>query len=263
MASSDASSGVLKAATLAKESAQAVVDIIDDFTVAPPELDTSREHLEKTRSALTTLTARLTDTSESAERLPPLLQQLDLYDPLYSIKRICQDFRHSILTNGVDSRVSENEADRDLSIQKFNTELSSVHHTFTAVLVSINLIITSQSTSDQLDIQFSVQEADLVATMEHLVQGRRALKTTRQDSRIIVELQDLCRRTTEATKASHTKQTFGKMTLDKSWGMQGIVGPAQKGVEQTFGDMKGTENSRAFQGQIDTASFSLLFQERR
>lgn len=100
MATQDVSSGVLKVATSAKESAQAAVDVIDDFTVAPPELDTSREHLVKTRSALATLTARLSDSSESAERLPPLLQQLELYDPLYSIKRICQDFRQTILVNG-------------------------------------------------------------------------------------------------------------------------------------------------------------------
>jgi hypothetical protein len=100
MATQDVSAGVVRLVTLTKESTQAVVDVIDELTVAPPELDTSREQLEKTRSALTTLTARLTNESESAERLPPLLQQLELYDPLYSIKRLCRDFRHNIFMNG-------------------------------------------------------------------------------------------------------------------------------------------------------------------
>ncbi|KAI5457606.1 hypothetical protein BGZ63DRAFT_393267 [Mariannaea sp. PMI_226] len=96
-------------------------------------------------------------------------------------------------------------------------------------------------------------------TIDHIVQGTRVLKTSHQESHILGQLQDLCKRTTAATQASVTKQTFGQMRLDKSWGMQGIVGQAQRGVEQTFGDMDGTEHARGFQGQIDPASFAHMF----
>jgi hypothetical protein len=55
-------------------------------------------------------------------------------------------------------------------------------------------------------------------------------------------------------------QKFGDMQTDgHSIAMQGIVGAAQQGVEQSFGSLTTTNNSRAFQGQMDGGSFGKLF----
>jgi hypothetical protein len=48
-------------------------------------------------------------------------------------------------------------------------------------------------------------------------------------------------------------------TDNNSVGMQGIVGLAQPGVEQFFGGLTTTNNSRAFQGQMEASSFDKLF----
>nr|6EKA_A Chain A, Podospora anserina S mat+ genomic DNA chromosome 3, supercontig 2 [Podospora anserina S mat+]6EKA_B Chain B, Podospora anserina S mat+ genomic DNA chromosome 3, supercontig 2 [Podospora anserina S mat+]6EKA_C Chain C, Podospora anserina S mat+ genomic DNA chromosome 3, supercontig 2 [Podospora anserina S mat+]6EKA_D Chain D, Podospora anserina S mat+ genomic DNA chromosome 3, supercontig 2 [Podospora anserina S mat+]6EKA_E Chain E, Podospora anserina S mat+ genomic DNA chromosome 3, len=67
-------------------------------------------------------------------------------------------------------------------------------------------------------------------------------------------------KTLSATRACRTGQKFGEMkTDDHSIAMQGIVGVAQPGVDQSFGSLTTTKSSRAFQGQMDAGSFSNLF----
>jgi hypothetical protein len=48
-------------------------------------------------------------------------------------------------------------------------------------------------------------------------------------------------------------------TDNHSTAMQGIVGVAQPGVDQSFGSLTTAMNSRAFQGQMDSSSFDKLF----
>lgn len=63
--------------------------------------------------------------------------------------------------------------------------------------------------------------------------------------------------------AKRTGQKFGDMsTHDQSLAMQGIVGEAHVGLEQSFGKMATSKNSRAFQGQIDASSFAAMFGKR-
>lgn len=76
---------------------------------------------------------------------------------------------------------------------------------------------------------------------------------------LTTELEAVCKRTRDVIEAKRTGQKFGKMQLDKSRGMQGIVGAAQKGVDQEFGDMSASNDSRGFQGQIDSESFARMF----
>lgn len=46
---------------------------------------------------------------------------------------------------------------------------------------------------------------------------------------------------------------------DHSIAMQGIVGMAQPGVDQSFGSLTAGTGSRAFQGQMEPDSFGKLF----
>lgn len=76
---------------------------------------------------------------------------------------------------------------------------------------------------------------------------------------LTAELEEVCKRAYGAIKKSRTGQSFGKMDLDRSSGMQGIVGVPQQKVEQTFGDVRASNQSRGIQGQIDSKSFAILF----
>jgi hypothetical protein len=48
-------------------------------------------------------------------------------------------------------------------------------------------------------------------------------------------------------------------TDNASIAMQRIAGLAQPGVDQSFGSLTTTNNSRAFQGQMEASSFDKLF----
>lgn len=76
---------------------------------------------------------------------------------------------------------------------------------------------------------------------------------------LTTELEAVCKRTSDIVEAKRTGQKFGTMQLDKSVGMQGIVGAAQKGVDQDFGDMKASNGSKGFQGKMDSGSFAKMF----
>jgi hypothetical protein len=76
---------------------------------------------------------------------------------------------------------------------------------------------------------------------------------------LIPELRKVCEEALSITVAKRTGQKFGKMTtIDRSHAGQGIVGKANLGVEQEFGDMVTERDSRAFQGQLDRDAFAVL-----
>jgi hypothetical protein len=79
-------------------------------------------------------------------------------------------------------------------------------------------------------------------------------------AQLTANLQEVCQRTQSATRAPRTGQKFGDMRTDNhSIAMQGMVGVVQRGVEQSFGSLTTTTNSRAFQGQMEASSFDKLF----
>lgn len=83
------------------------------------------------------------------------------------------------------------------------------------------------------------------------------------DSDVSSTLQETCKQTLEATEAKRTGQKFGNLlTEDRSIAMQGIVGARQDGVEQTFGNLTATKESRAFQGQMSSEAFATMFGSR-
>lgn len=80
---------------------------------------------------------------------------------------------------------------------------------------------------------------------------------------LTTELRKVCQDTLSTTKAKRTGQNFSEMnTDDQSMAMQGIAGDAHGALEQSFGKMTTSKNSRAFQGQMDAASFAVMFGKR-
>lgn len=55
-----------------------------------------------------------------------------------------------------------------------------------------------------------------------------------------------------------TGQTFKDLQIGQSFAMKEIVSEAQNGVEQPLGKLS-AQNSRVFQGQMETASFACMF----
>jgi hypothetical protein len=134
----------------------------------------------------------------------------------------------------------------------------------------MNRIVSSHTSEnvDQLRTQFDTQElalADLGAqlrTREAESQSDDHGTATEEGSsaQLAANLQEVCRRTQAATHAERTGQKFGDMRTDNhSIAMQGIVGVAQPGMDQSFGNLTTTMSSRAFQGQMDSSSFGRLF----
>ncbi|KAK7946234.1 uncharacterized protein PG986_010555 [Apiospora aurea] len=72
-------------------------------------------------------------------------------------------------------------------------------------------------------------------------------------------LQNTCKAALKASQATRTGQTFGYMQVDKSTAMQGIVGAAQKDVQQIFGNLVAQNESKAYQGQLDSNAFAAMF----
>ncbi|KAK4194477.1 hypothetical protein QBC40DRAFT_188058, partial [Triangularia verruculosa] len=159
---------------------------------------------------------------------------------------------------------------KDTKMSKLNRDLADCQRTITMVLSSITLIVSSRTSGniDQLRTQFATQEqalANLSAQLsirEPEPQADNDGITAEGDSsvRLTDSLRDVCQKTLSATRAWRTGQKFGDMkTDDHSIAMQGIVGVAQLGVDQSFGSLTTTKSSRVFQGQMDSSSFSNLF----
>lgn len=131
----------------------------------------------------------------------------------------------------------------------------------------------------RLGNRFAVQETSLAGLQNHLRETQEAMQVTsvggstgeaedgsasQRDSslQLTVGLQRVCQEALSATRERRTGQKFGDMrTEEQSMAMQGIAGTAQPGVEQVFGTLTTTGGSTAFQGQIDAASFAIMFRK--
>lgn len=124
---------------------------------------------------------------------------------------------------------------------------------------------------DQLRTEFETREQDLahlfaqLSTRDAESQAIDASTAAEGGSsaQLIVGLQDVCQKTLSAireVREQRTGQRFGDINTDEnSTAMRGVVGEVQPGVDQSFGSMTATNNSRAFQGQMDASSFAKFF----
>lgn len=132
----------------------------------------------------------------------------------------------------------------------------------------MNRILSSRTSEDieRLRDEFKEQETAL-KDLNTQLQNQSSLPVpnteTEMDSDISSTLQETCKQTLEATEAKRTGQKFGHLlTEDRSIAMQGIVNTQQEGVEQTFGNLTATKESRAFQGQMSSEAFAAMFGSR-
>ncbi|KAL7619815.1 hypothetical protein AAE478_010360 [Parahypoxylon ruwenzoriense] len=180
----------------------------------------------------------------------------------------------SLTSNPTDKKFSKRDRFRvnfhESKIRKFNVELGDCQRTISMVLVSINIIIAKRTVKDagQLGRRFLAQEQAL-ADLDTRLLNRQTSHASKEASasdrdaslQMTAELRKICQEALSATKAKRFGQEFrGMSTDDQSQAMQGVVGKAQDGVEQSFGMMKTSTDSRAFQGQMDPASFAIMFE---
>lgn len=129
--------------------------------------------------------------------------------------------------------------------------------------------ILSSNTSEDIERlrdHFKAQETAL-KDLSTSLQNQSSLPAPDNESEVHPDvssaLQETCRQTLLATEAKRTGQKFGNLlTEDRSIAMQGIVGVRQEGVEQTFGSLTATKESKAFQGQMSSDAFAAMFGSR-
>ncbi|KAK0710402.1 hypothetical protein B0T21DRAFT_387341 [Apiosordaria backusii] len=263
---------VVALATAALQSAKALYDLVDGLVDAPHSVSHSKSLLSQTQTTLGTL-ARTLKTNCAPDTVDSVLKEIELNKVLESTKSICQGFTAAmtrVTSHSTDSHFSKRDRlvvyFKDTKMSKLNRDLADCQRTITMVLSSITL--RTSGNIDQLRTQFATQEqalANLSAQLsirEPEPQADDDGITAEGDSsaRLTDSLRDVCQKTLSATRAWRTGQKFGDMkTDDHSIAMQGIVGVAQPGVDQSFGSLTTTKSSRAFQGQMDSSSFSNLF----
>ncbi|KAH7012280.1 uncharacterized protein B0I36DRAFT_256853 [Microdochium trichocladiopsis] len=261
-------------ATLAAQSTKAIYQAIDGLAEAPHAIAHSKTLLAGTQTALDSLIGTLTTTQDTQARLGSVLRPLELDQTLLSTQQLCDKFGTTITkytSRSTDARFSSRDRIlvnfHESQIIRFNQELGDCQKTISLVLGTITLIVSS-GTSDnlqQLSKQFQAHEQALTSlvaeisqrptdpgTIESHTSGEASLRPT-------LALRNTCEAALQATQAARTVQTFGDMQADQSMAMQGIVGEAQKGVDQSFGKLDAQNKSRAFQGQMDAASFAQMF----
>ncbi|KAK7422974.1 hypothetical protein QQX98_001264 [Neonectria punicea] len=278
-----ATSSVIAIATLAWQSSKAAFDIANGLVEAPIIMDDSKRRLLETQNVLDLLQTQLLSPTGSPQFLDSLLQKVKLDRSLQLTQALCDDFqvklkgytkhssgskfsnRHRLVVNFHES-----------TIRRFNTELSNGCYGLTTVLTSLNLILSSQMSDniDDLAESLATQVTALNTAGEQLAESQQALRVMSAEEttggelsnspieeapQLTTELEAVCKRTRDAVETRRTRQTFGIMQLDKSVGMQGIVGIAQQSVDQKFGDLKASNESRGFQGQMGSDSFDKLF----
>src|SRR5438045_3843995 len=124
-----------------------------------------------------------------------------------------------------------------------------------------NRIVTTRTDDDvrRLSDRFQAQEQALAELGTQLYNHQTSLASEEGSAsdrdvsmQLTAGLRKVCQEALSATRAKQTRQTFGDMSTDnQSLAMQGIVGEVHDGVEQSFRKMTASDNSRAFQGQID------------
>ncbi|KAF4978866.1 hypothetical protein FZEAL_4826 [Fusarium zealandicum] len=239
--------------------------------------------LSETQDMLELLTTQLTTPSESPRFIDSLIEQVKLDKSLELTQSLCNEFQDDLkgyTRHSTDSRTSSRDriviSFQDSKIKAFNSELGSFNVAITTALTSINVIKSGRIHDDiaQLSQSLASQERDLIATGEQLGETQRTLislvseeadgqgsgdAATDKSFPLTPELEDICKRTYDAVNAKRTGQKLGIMELDSSRGVQGLVGVAQQGLEQSFGDLRATNESRGFQGQMDINAFDKLF----
>ncbi|KAK4173757.1 hypothetical protein QBC36DRAFT_335096 [Triangularia setosa] len=267
---------VLALATAALQSTKALYDLVDGLVDAPRSVSHCKSLLSQTQTTLGTL-ARTLKTNCAPDTVNSVLKEIELNRVLESTMSICQGFTAAmtkVTSHSTDSRFSKRDRlviyFKDTKISKLNTDLADCQRTITMVLSSITRIVSSRTSGniDQLRAQFTTLERALVDLSVQLSTGEPGPQADNHgiiaegdsSARLTDILGDVCQKTLSTTRAWRTGQKFGDMkTDDHSIAMQGIVGVAQPGVDQSFGSLTTTKSSRAFQGQMDSSSFSSLF----
>ncbi|KAK8120308.1 hypothetical protein PG999_004428 [Apiospora kogelbergensis] len=270
---------VIAVAGLATQSAKAVYKLIDGLVEAPQTIANSKALIAGTQNSLGTLTGTLTTSPNMQARFGSVLRSINIDQTLTFTQKLCDQFNTTIAKctrHSTDSRLSNRDRLlvnlHESQIVQFNNQISGCQKTISLVIETVTLIV-SHSTSDDvqgLSARFQAQEQALSTLATELSkksttpEGDTTVPNTmggneQASLERFATLQQACEATLEATQAARTGQSFGDMQIDQSLAMQGIVGEAQKGVNQSFGKLSAQNNSRGFQGQMDAASFSRMF----
>ncbi|KAI0970712.1 hypothetical protein F4678DRAFT_436049 [Xylaria arbuscula] len=271
---------VIAVAGLAMQSAKAVYKVIDGLVEAPQAIAHSKTLIAGTQNSLDTLSGTLTTNQDMQAGFGAVLQSIDLDKTLTCTQELCDRFKTTIMKctgHSADSRFSNRDRFQlyfqEPQIARLNNQLSGCQRTISLAIETITLIV-SHSTSNhitELSARFQAQEQALSTLVTELANNSTTLasndiiqNTIGHDEEtsfhLFATLQKTCEAAFQATQAKRTGQIFGDMQIDQSHAMQGIVGEAQRGVDQSFGKLSAQNNSRAFQGQMDGASFAHMFQ---
>ncbi|KAK6851554.1 hypothetical protein PG995_011679 [Apiospora arundinis] len=270
-----ATASVIAVAGLAAQSARAVYQVMDGLIEAPHAIANSKALVAGTQDSLNSLAGTLTTSPETQARFGSVLRSIDLEKTLKSTQELCDRF-HTAITgytrHSTDARFSNRDRMlvnlHEQQIAQFNNQLSGCQRTISLVIETITLIVTYRISSDvaELSARLQAQEQALSALATELTRTSTTLESIEnsiEDKQASLErfaiLQDTCEATRKATQAQRTGQTFGDMQIDQSFAVQGIVGEAQSGVDQSFGRLSAQNSSRGFQGQMDAASFARMF----
>ncbi|KAK6829364.1 hypothetical protein PG987_009948, partial [Apiospora arundinis] len=257
---------VVAVAGLATQSAKAVYKLLDGLVEAPQIIANSKALVAGTQNLLDTLTGTLTTSQDMQARFGCVLQSINLDQTLTSTQELCDKFNTTMTKytrHSTDARLSNRDRLlvnlHESQIVQFNDQISGCQKTISLVIETIILPyilitfvadrIVSHSTSDdvqQLTARFQAQEQALSTLAIELSkksttpEGNTPVpNTVGGDEQASLErfttLQKACEATLKATQAAQTRQSFRDMQIDQSLAMQGIVGEAQKGVDQTFG----------------------------
>ncbi|KAI8627924.1 hypothetical protein F5Y19DRAFT_158994 [Xylariaceae sp. FL1651] len=270
---------VIAIAGLVTQSAKAVYKVIDGLVDAPQAIANSKTLITGTQNSLDTLTGTLATNQDMQARFGTVLQSINFDKTLASTQELCDGFNTTITkytSHSTNSSLSKRDRVQvylhESQIIRFNDQLSGCQRTISLITQTITLIVSHSTSNDikQLSSRFQAQEQALSTLATELsnkctiLEGDNTMKNTmgideQESFNRFAILQKTCEAAFRATQAERTGQIFGDMQIDQSLAMQGIVGEAQRGVDQSFGKLSAQNNSRAFQGQMDAASFARLF----
>ncbi|ETS78636.1 hypothetical protein PFICI_10698 [Pestalotiopsis fici W106-1] len=276
---------VIAVATLAAQSVQAAYQVIDGLAQVPQAIANSKIILLETQSTLDALNGTLNENLDKQAQFEPLLQMLALDRALGSTQDLCTKFGSTIAKytrHSTELRFSNRDRIllnlHESHITNFNQQLNDCRNTLSLMIGTITLIISASTSVDvrEISVRFEAQEQALSTLITHLLSVPATSATSEPpapDSEMVPRtqdegqtriqrtaiLRDTCEVALQATRAKRSGQTFGDMHLDQSMAMQGIVGQAQEGVDQSFGKLTAQNKSRAFQGQMNATSFAQMF----
>ncbi|ETS76353.1 hypothetical protein PFICI_11740 [Pestalotiopsis fici W106-1] len=275
---------VIAVATLAAQTAQAAYRTIDGLIDAPQAIAHSKTLLSGTQNSLEILTETLEKNEHMQAQFGGILQSIALEKTLQATNELCKGFS-AIITKYTSRSTDSKFSNRDrLSITfhesrilTFNGELSDCQRTIHLMTGTITLIVSNDTSKDvrQLSSRFQAQEQALSSLSTELSTRSATTdvlpRTTEDNMREgdtennqgslerTTALQESNQAALKALQQKRIGQTFGDLHTDQSMAMQGIVGEAQQGVDQSFGKLNAINNSRAFQGQMDAGSFAQMF----